>query len=143
MFSNDVHGTAGNPGFRGHDAEGADRGPAADGPGRVVDPRQRAHRVGRRGSEGRGSVTKTDIVAGLSDAIDPDETHASALMSTPLVSVGPDETLQSALNTMSEQDVKRVLVERDGDLIGILTTTDVREELSPDLGRIVGMFVDD
>jgi CBS domain-containing protein len=94
------------------------------------------------GSEGRGIVTKTDVVAAVGEGEDPEETTAAAVMSTPLESVGPDATLQRAVDLMSERDVKRLVVEDEGELVGVLTTTDLREHLAPDLDQIVGAFVD-
>jgi CBS domain-containing protein len=121
---------------------------------RTVDPRLSVRdvssvMVGERigsvvvGSEGRGIVTKTDIVDAVSESVDPEETPVSALMSAPLVTVEEDETLQRAVDVISDRDVKRVVVRADGDLVGMLTTTDVREQLAPDLDRIVGMFAED
>lgn len=93
-------------------------------------------------ADGRGILTKTDVVAGLSEAVDPDATPASVLMSSPLVTVDPDATLQAAVDRMGEEGIKRLVVTDGEEPVGILTTTDVVEALSPDLDQIVGMFVD-
>jgi signal-transduction protein with cAMP-binding, CBS, and nucleotidyltransferase domain len=92
---------------------------------------------------GNGILTKTDIVAGLSTGIDPDKTSVSELMSAPPISIDRDATLRQAVDTMSEHGIKRLLVEEAGTPVGMLTTTDVVDELSPDLDRIVDMFADD
>lgn len=94
-------------------------------------------------SETVGILTKTDIVAGLDDGVDPDATPVSALMSAPLRTITTEATLQDAVDTMAEADVKRLVVERDDERVGIVTTTDVVSELSPDLDQIVDMFVSD
>lgn len=90
----------------------------------------------------RGILTKTDVVKALSESIDLDATPVSALMSTDLVTVTPDDSLQTAVDAMDRHDIKRVVVERERRVVGVLTTTDVRAELSPDLDQIVGMFAE-
>lgn len=91
----------------------------------------------------RGILTKTDVIRALSDGVDLDATPVSALMSTDLVTVAPDDSLQTAVGVMDRHGIKRVVVEQERRVVGILTTTDIRAELSPDLDEIVGMFVDD
>lgn len=95
------------------------------------------------GSKTVGILTKTDVVAGLDEGVDPDTTPISALMSSPLQTIAHDATLQDAVDTMADAEVKRLVVERGGERVGIVTTTDVVSELSPDLDQIVDMFVDD
>jgi CBS domain-containing protein len=72
-----------------------------------------------------GVVTKTDFLASLRDGDDPDATPVSALMTRPLVTVGPDATVREAVERMAAEGVKRLPVTEDGDLVGIVTTTDV------------------
>jgi signal-transduction protein with cAMP-binding, CBS, and nucleotidyltransferase domain len=91
--------------------------------------------------EGRGIVTKTDVVTGLSDGIDAEKTPVGALMTSPLVVVEADATLGRAIERMAENGIKRVVVERDGGVVGAVTTTDVITQLSPDLDSIVEMLV--
>jgi predicted transcriptional regulator len=95
------------------------------------------------GPESVGILTKTDVIAGLDEGVDPDATPVSTLMSAPLETVDHDATLQDAVDKMAEEGVKRLVVERDDERIGIVTSSDVVTELSPDLDRIVEMFVSD
>jgi signal-transduction protein with cAMP-binding, CBS, and nucleotidyltransferase domain len=47
------------------------------------------------------------------------------LMRSPVVSVGPDQSLQSAAQVMAEHGIGSVVVEQDGQVAGILTERDV------------------
>jgi predicted transcriptional regulator len=89
---------------------------------------------------GRGILTKTDIVAGISDGVDPNGAAVSELMSTPVVTVDRGADLQEAVDRMGEEGIKRLVVTGAGEPVGMLTTTDLVAELSPDLDRIVEMF---
>lgn len=91
---------------------------------------------------GRGILTKTDIITGLSDGTDPDTTPVGDLMTTPVKTVGPDTPLEDAIDTMVGHSIKRLVVDGQADCVGILTTTDVMQELSPDLDRVVEMFAE-
>lgn len=89
-----------------------------------------------------GVVTKTDIVDGVREGAASEATPVSTLMSCPPVTVGVGADLQTAVDRMADNGIKRLLVEDDGDVTGIVTTTDVVAELSPDLDAIVGMFAE-
>ncbi|GGK68720.1 CBS domain-containing protein [Haloarcula sebkhae] len=91
---------------------------------------------------GRGILTKTDIIAGLRDGIDPDTTPVGDLMTTPVKTIEPGAPLEEAIDTMVEHSIKRLVVDGQADSVGILTTTDVMQELSPDLDRVVEMFAE-
>jgi CBS domain-containing protein len=89
-----------------------------------------------------GVVTKTDVVAGIRGASDPGGAPVGAVMSGPVVTVGADASLRTAVDRMADAGIKRLLV-TDGDgPVGVLTTTDVIAELSPDLDAIVEMFAE-
>jgi len=91
---------------------------------------------------GRGLLTKTDIIDGLRAGIDPDTTPVGDLMTTPVKTIDPGAPLEEAIDTMVEHGIKRLVVDGQADGVGILTTTDVMQELSPDLDRVVEMFAE-
>lgn len=91
---------------------------------------------------GRGILTKTDIIAGLRDGIDPDTTPVGDLMTAPVKTIDPSAPLEEAIDTMVEHSIKRLVVDGQAGSVGILTTTDVLQELSPDLDRVVEMFAE-
>jgi signal-transduction protein with cAMP-binding, CBS, and nucleotidyltransferase domain len=59
------------------------------------------------------------------------------LMRRPVVSVGPDQTLQAAAQVMAEHGIGSVVVEQDGQVTGILTERDVMHAAAQlgDVGR--------
>lgn len=89
-----------------------------------------------------GIVTKTDIVATLRSRTPVDETTVADLMTTPVETVAAEATLQEAVDAMDEHGIRRLPVTADGELVGIVTTTDLVEELAIDLDTLVGMFAD-
>ncbi|MFB6304718.1 MAG: cyclic nucleotide-binding/CBS domain-containing protein [Haloferacaceae archaeon] len=89
-----------------------------------------------------GIVTKTDLVVGMGHGVDPDSTPVEAVMSSPAVTVAPDVGLQEAVDRMAATGVKRLPVEEDGEMVGIVTTTDLRDVLAPDVDGVVELFAD-
>ncbi|MGB9954473.1 cyclic nucleotide-binding/CBS domain-containing protein [Haloarcula marismortui] len=91
---------------------------------------------------GQGILTKTDIITGLRDGIDPDTTPVGDLITTPVKTIEAGAPLEEAIDTMVEHSIKRLVIDGQTDGVGILTTTDVMQELSPDLDRVVEMFAE-
>ena len=85
------------------------------------------------GADGRllGIASKTDIVRVLSEqamdgyeAFGPDLT-VEDLMTTEVVAVDPDEDVKAVARLMIDGQLHRVLVVRDGEMQGIVTTFDL------------------
>ena len=76
--------------------------------------------------EGRieGIITESDIVGAVGSRADL-ETPVEELMSDPVVTVRPIETVQTAAERMGHNGVKKLPVVEDGEAIGIVTTTDL------------------
>ncbi|MFC7156524.1 CBS domain-containing protein [Halomarina halobia] len=72
-----------------------------------------------------GVVTKSDLVAVLADGASAEAMTAETVMSSPLVTIGADAALDRAAETMEERGVKHLPVVDDGELVGIVTTTDL------------------
>ena len=100
-----------------------------------------------RGSDPVGIVTESDVLALIADERDPAEVEVSSIMSDPIVSVDADRGLSDAAGTMSREDIRRLVVTNDDELIGVLSERDVisasaslagvpqfREETPGDLG---------
>ena len=64
------------------------------------------------------------------------------LMRSPVVAVGPDQSLQAAAQVMREHGIGSVVVERDGEVAGILTERDVMHAAAQ-LGDVAGARVGD
>lgn len=91
------------------------------------------------GDDVRGLLTKTDVVDGLSEGIDPGEVSVASLMSSPLVTVAPDAELQAAVDEMGDHGIKHLAVERGGRVVGMVTTTDLVGHLADETDA-VGLF---
>jgi len=81
-----------------------------------------------------GIVTETDVVVAFADGTDP-ETPVSEVMSAPLVTVQADDKVETAAELVREHGIKKLPVLDDGDLVGIVTTTDLSYYL-PELARL-------
>jgi CBS domain-containing protein len=67
-----------------------------------------------------GIVTEKDLVRKvMAKGADPVKVKISEVMSTPLLIVDPDETIENAVKTMAENKVRRLPVMRTGILYGI------------------------
>jgi CBS domain-containing protein len=78
-----------------------------------------------RGSEPVGIMTESDVLSLIADERDPAETDVSAVMSEPVVSVNADRGLSDAAATMSREDIRRLIVTNDDELLGVLSERDV------------------
>ena len=67
-----------------------------------------------------GIVTEKDLLRKvMAKGADPLKVKISEVMSTPLLVVDPDETIENAVKTMAENKVRRLPVMRTGILYGI------------------------
>ncbi len=77
-----------------------------------------------------GVVSTTDImVCGAHCSDRTSKAWAGALMSSPVLAVDADDTLQQALEMMVERHVHRVMVRTGGRIVGILSTSDIVREI--------------
>jgi len=79
-----------------------------------------------------GIVTERDLVSKvLSESIEARSVLVRDIMSTPLITVGPDASLTEASALMSQYRVRRlVVVDQNGSLVGIVTTGDIARSLA-------------
>jgi len=71
-----------------------------------------------------GIITETDVVSAVGEELDP-ATPVADLMSDPVVTVRPNETLRVAAERMGHNGVKKLPVVENGSPVGIITTTDL------------------
>ncbi len=96
-----------------------------------------------------GIVTESDVVGLVAEGHDADTVTAADCMSTPVVTVDADESIETAVDRFREHTIKKLPViddsearsasgsrtqSGDGDLVGIVTTTDLSYYL-PHLSR--------
>jgi CBS domain-containing protein len=76
-----------------------------------------------------GIVTDRDIVVRtLANGLDPRTTRLSDTCSKTLVSLGPDEDTDRAVEIMRERSVRRIPVVENGTVIGVLSLGDLAME---------------
>jgi CBS domain-containing protein len=81
----------------------------------------------------KGMVTDRDIVVKvLAQGKDPGSTEAGELGEGKPVTIGADDSVEEALNTMKEFNVRRLPVIDDQRLVGIVSQADVARSLPPE-----------
>ncbi len=78
-----------------------------------------------RGSDVVGIVTEWDVLELVAGEGTPEETTVEEAMSRPVITVDADNSLAEAASTMASQDVRNLVVEDDGELLGVVTQRDV------------------
>lgn len=78
------------------------------------------------GTKPVGIITERDLVERvLAKNIKPDEVKARDVMTSPLITIEPDETITEAARRMSRLNIRRLGVVYKGQLIGLLSSKDV------------------
>ncbi|MEM1563390.1 MAG: CBS domain-containing protein [Candidatus Bathyarchaeia archaeon] len=73
-----------------------------------------------------GIITERDLVTRvLAKNVKPDTLKAKDVMTTPLITIEPDETISEAARKMSRLNIRRLGVVYKGQLIGILSSKDI------------------
>ena len=72
-----------------------------------------------------GIITEADVVQGVGEGLDLSTTTVRELMSEPVVTIRPHESVAVAGERMGQNNVKKLPVTEDGRPIGIVTTTDL------------------
>jgi CBS domain-containing protein len=88
-----------------------------------------------------GILTESDIVRAVGAEHDPDQTTVGQLMTTTVLSVDAETSVEMACERMRTNDVKKLPVTENGDVVGMVTTTDVTHSLVPDLDEVISSFL--
>lgn len=70
-------------------------------------------------------ITERDVVKALAELRDPAETKVHQVASTDLIFCDADSSIADVALQMTEEYVRHVLVEDDGELVGIVSARDV------------------
>lgn len=77
-------------------------------------------------SDAYGIVTRKDIVAAfLSEMTGMEPSKVREVMTKPAITVSPNLALSQCIRLMTMASVRRLPVEKDGELVGILSNSDV------------------
>ncbi|MFQ6096071.1 MAG: cyclic nucleotide-binding/CBS domain-containing protein [Candidatus Bathyarchaeia archaeon] len=84
-----------------------------------------------------GIITESDFVTRvLAKNIQPSKLTAKEVMTSPLITIDPDETLSEAARRMSTLNIRRLGVMYKGNLVGIISSKDVLD-VTPELIEII------
>ncbi|KAF6247743.1 signal transduction protein [Nitrosopumilus sp. b3] len=72
-----------------------------------------------------GIVTERDFVTKVAAEGRPLFTEISEVMSSPLITIDPEETIWEASEMMKEKSIHKLPVKENEQIIGIVTTTDI------------------
>ena len=72
-----------------------------------------------------GIITERDFVTKVAAEGRPLFTEISEIMSSPLITIGPEETIWEASEMMKEKLIHKLPVKENDQIIGIVTTTDI------------------
>jgi len=73
-----------------------------------------------------GIITERDILRKILEfGLDPVTVRARQIMSSPIVTIREDSTIEEAAKTMTIKKIKKIPVVKEGKLIGIVTATDL------------------
>ena len=79
----------------------------------------------------KGMLTDRDItVRAVAEGMDPSTVKVSELAEGKPVTIGADDSLEEAMRTMTEHDVRRLPVIDGHDLVGMISQADIAQNLS-------------
>ena len=85
-----------------------------------------------------GIVTERDLVNKvLVGGLDPAKTSVSDIMSTPLITVDPEDDLLKATQVMKERNVRKLIVVRDEIIYGIITAKKISQNVQDYVDRSI------
>ncbi len=85
-----------------------------------------------------GIVTDGDFVrSAVIDRIDVDKTKIKDIMTTEILSIGPNEDIYNAIKLMGDNDIRHLpVIDNKGKFVGLITIKDILK-INPDLLEIV------
>jgi isocitrate dehydrogenase len=73
-----------------------------------------------------GIMTKRDVLSKVvAPGKDPEKLRVADLMSSPVITVPPTTSLRECSALMLEKDIRRLLVAQGGEIIGVVSDTDI------------------
>jgi len=85
-----------------------------------------------------GIVTERDIISKvLAKELDPSKTRVSEIMSTPLLTIDPDDDLLKASELMQKHNVHKLVVTRNEIIYGIITAKGIAQRCGEYVDRSI------
>ena len=76
-----------------------------------------------------GIVTQSDIMQQVAAGADIESVRVDSFLSAPVITIDSSESIHMAADMMKEHSIRRLPVVDDGDLVGILTTSNLTHYL--------------
>jgi CBS domain-containing protein len=77
-----------------------------------------------------GFMTVTDLIEKVvAEGLDPEEIHVHQIMSKPVITVSPKNSLQECAALLARADIRRVLVYDGKEIVGIVSSSDIFKAL--------------
>ena len=73
----------------------------------------------------KGIVTESNILKAVSTGMDPEKTYINELMTTNVMTIGPDEIIENAIRMMMDYKIKKLPVVDGKKIVGIITSSDI------------------
>lgn len=116
----------------------ADYNDSADTAIRLMKEKQTKCVLLSKGGEAIGIVTKTDILYKvLSQRRNPSKVRLEEIMTSPILAVDPESTVQEALSIMDKHSIRQIIVSANSSVVGIISRDDLfeRERLATTLAE--------
>jgi len=108
--------------------------PTVDGSTSVTEAAQRISKTGKgflivlEEGKPQGIVTEKDFVEKIvAKELDPAKILIKKIMSSPLITVDPDENLLKASEIMQKHDIRRIPVTKDNIIYGVITASKIAQ----------------
>jgi CBS domain-containing protein len=93
---------------------------------KLMDEKEIASVLARRGDHFSGIITDRNIIRRVvSKALDPARVKVREVMTSPLITISDEANVDDAADKMKENNVRRLVVEKNGQIVGIITESDI------------------
>jgi CBS domain-containing protein len=72
-----------------------------------------------------GIITEGDVLKTIARDLDLSVTPIEEVMTKNVIMIEPDKTIEDAVNLMTDNRIKKIPVVKDGNLVGIITASDI------------------
>lgn len=104
---------------------------------RLMSERRISSVLVKHGKEFSGILTDHDIIDRVvCKALDPRKVRVSEVMSSPLITISDEEAIEDAAKKMRDKGIRRLVVERNHEKVGIITESNI-VQVDPELHFLI------
>lgn len=83
-----------------------------------------------------GIITEGDVLRKIvAQGKDPSTTLVKDIMSSPLITIEPEKSIEEANELMAQHKIRRLPVDNNGEIVGIVSMTDISNSMRYSLGK--------